>query len=135
MFWVDDLQICRADGAGGKAAVNAPQSRRFAKFEDAGHARQRLDCGGFSTAFCRGARASARFSVRIGMTREIIANVLCVRTVKRRERRAPANDFRGRGSSHGGAGGFPVSDFRKCHLLCANAALDKNRTGRCQGAW
>jgi hypothetical protein len=36
-----------------KAAVNAPPSRRFAKFKYAGHSRQRLDCGGFSTAFSR----------------------------------------------------------------------------------
>jgi hypothetical protein len=27
-----------------KAAVNAPQSKRFARFEDAGQTRQRLDC-------------------------------------------------------------------------------------------
>jgi hypothetical protein len=33
-----------------KAAVNAPQSRRFAKFGEARQSRQRLDCGGFSTA-------------------------------------------------------------------------------------
>ncbi len=37
-----------------KAAVNAPQSRRFAKFNDAGQARQRLECGGFSTALAEG---------------------------------------------------------------------------------
>jgi hypothetical protein len=35
----------------GKAAVNAPQSKRFAGFEDARQSRQRLECGGFSTAF------------------------------------------------------------------------------------
>ena len=34
-----------------KAAVNAPQSKRFAKSESAGQARERLDCGGFSAAF------------------------------------------------------------------------------------
>jgi len=34
----------------GKAAVNAPQSKRFAMFDSAGYARQRLECGGFSTA-------------------------------------------------------------------------------------
>ena len=33
-----------------KAAVNAPHSRRFAKFEDPDQSRQRLECGGFSTA-------------------------------------------------------------------------------------
>jgi hypothetical protein len=33
-----------------KAAVNAPQSRRFAYFGDDEQSRQRLDCGGFSTA-------------------------------------------------------------------------------------
>jgi hypothetical protein len=33
-----------------KAPMNAPQSRRFAKFSDAGWSRQRLKCGGFSTA-------------------------------------------------------------------------------------
>src|ERR1039457_4359525 len=43
----------------------------------------------------QGARASARFNVRMGMTLEIMASVLCDRTVKRRERRAPANDFMG----------------------------------------
>jgi hypothetical protein len=37
--------------ARGKAAVNAPQSKRFAWFEDARQSRQRLECGGFSTAF------------------------------------------------------------------------------------
>jgi hypothetical protein len=31
--------------------VNAPQSRRFAKFGDVRWSRQRLECGGFSTAF------------------------------------------------------------------------------------
>jgi hypothetical protein len=35
----------------GKAAVNAPQSRRFALCGDARWSRQRLECGGFSTAF------------------------------------------------------------------------------------
>jgi hypothetical protein len=39
-----------------KAAVNAPQSRRFAKFGEARQSRQRLDCGGFSTAFEEGRR-------------------------------------------------------------------------------
>jgi hypothetical protein len=34
----------------GKAAVNAPQSKRFAKFPASPSSRQRLDCGGFSTA-------------------------------------------------------------------------------------
>ena len=34
-----------------KAAVNAPQSRRFARLGEARQSRQRLDCGGFSTAF------------------------------------------------------------------------------------
>jgi hypothetical protein len=34
-----------------KAAVNAPQSRRFVKFGEARQSRQRLDCDGFSTAF------------------------------------------------------------------------------------
>ena len=31
--------------------MNAPQSRRFARFKSAKRSRQRLDCGGFSTAF------------------------------------------------------------------------------------
>jgi hypothetical protein len=34
-----------------KAAVNAPQSRRFARFSEARWSRQRLECGGFSAAF------------------------------------------------------------------------------------
>jgi hypothetical protein len=34
-----------------KAAVNAPHSKRFAKFTAAKQSRQRLECGGFSTAF------------------------------------------------------------------------------------
>jgi hypothetical protein len=34
-----------------KAAVNAPHSRRFAKVEASRQSRQRLECGGFSTAF------------------------------------------------------------------------------------
>ena len=34
-----------------KAAVNAPQSRRFAKFLRCWKGAKRLDCGGFSTAF------------------------------------------------------------------------------------
>ena len=33
-----------------KAAVNAPQSKRFAMFVDSWRSRERLDCGGFSTA-------------------------------------------------------------------------------------
>jgi hypothetical protein len=37
-----------------KAAVNAPQSKRFAQYENAQTTRQRLDCGGFSTAFGHG---------------------------------------------------------------------------------
>jgi hypothetical protein len=37
-----------------KAAVNAPQSRRFARFEKTPPSRQRLDCGGFSAAFEKG---------------------------------------------------------------------------------
>ena len=42
------------------AAVNAPQSRRFAKFSDVRQSRQRLDCGGFSTAFLRRLSAAGR---------------------------------------------------------------------------
>jgi hypothetical protein len=34
-------------------AVNAPQSRRFARVGEARQSRQRLDCGDFSTAFER----------------------------------------------------------------------------------
>jgi hypothetical protein len=34
-----------------KAAVNAPHSRRSARFADLAPTRQRLDCGDFSTAF------------------------------------------------------------------------------------
>ena len=37
----------------GTAAVNAPQSKRFAKFGAARQSRQRLGCGGFSPAFLR----------------------------------------------------------------------------------
>jgi hypothetical protein len=48
------LTACR------KAAVNAPQSRRFAKFEDVRQVRQRLDCGDFSTAFGRGEELNAK---------------------------------------------------------------------------
>jgi hypothetical protein len=33
--------------------VNAPQSKRFARFNDVQQSRQRLECGGFSTAFPR----------------------------------------------------------------------------------
>jgi len=36
-----------------KAAVNVPPSRRFARLADEWQSRQRLDCGTFSTAFCR----------------------------------------------------------------------------------
>ncbi len=39
--------------APGTAAVNAPHSRRFAKFEDVQQSRQRLECGDFSPAFGR----------------------------------------------------------------------------------
>jgi hypothetical protein len=35
----------------GKAAVNAPLSKRFARCGDARWLRQRLECGDFSTAF------------------------------------------------------------------------------------
>ena len=42
------------------AAVNAPQSRRFAKFGDVRQSRQRLECGGFSTAFLRRLSAAGR---------------------------------------------------------------------------
>lgn len=45
--------VCDTAALRGKAAVNAPQSRRCARFEDAGQARQRLECGGFSNAFGR----------------------------------------------------------------------------------
>ncbi len=34
-----------------KAAVNAPHSKRFARFDIARQSRQHLECGGFSTAF------------------------------------------------------------------------------------
>jgi len=37
-----------------KAAVNAPQSKRFAKCQAIRQSRQRLDCGGFSTARAAG---------------------------------------------------------------------------------
>jgi hypothetical protein len=36
-----------------KAAVNSPHSRRFAKSEALRQSRQRLDCGGFGTAFAQ----------------------------------------------------------------------------------
>jgi hypothetical protein len=36
-----------------KAAVNAPHSKRFARFASITPTRQRLDCGDFSTAFAR----------------------------------------------------------------------------------
>jgi hypothetical protein len=45
------LRLGVATRAPGKAAVNAPQSRRFARFADDGQSRQRLEWGGFSTAF------------------------------------------------------------------------------------
>jgi hypothetical protein len=41
----------REGGEGKKAAVNAPQSKRFARDGEVRWSRQRLDCGGFSTAF------------------------------------------------------------------------------------
>jgi hypothetical protein len=41
----------REGGEGKKAAVNAPQSKRFARDGEVSWSRQRLDCGGFSTAF------------------------------------------------------------------------------------
>jgi len=40
--------------SGLKAAVNAPQSKRFAQCEDAQSSRQRLDCGGFGPALTTG---------------------------------------------------------------------------------
>lgn len=43
-----------------KAAVNAPQSRRCARFELTRPSRQRLDCGAFSTA------SGTRFMGRVG---------------------------------------------------------------------
>ena len=47
-----------------KAAVNAPQSKRFAKSDDSEPSRQRLECGGFSTAI--GGRENApRFDAAI----------------------------------------------------------------------
>ena len=62
------------------------------------------------------------------MTREIMASVLCERTVKRRERRAPTDGFRGRGSSHGGAGGLPVGPAGRRR----NGAM---KGGRRQSPW
>jgi tetratricopeptide (TPR) repeat protein len=42
-----------------KAAVNAPQSRRFAKLEAPWQSHQRVECGGFSTAFAPRFRGGA----------------------------------------------------------------------------
>jgi hypothetical protein len=42
----------------GKAALEPPQSKRFARSGGASHSRQRLDCGGFSAAL--GARYPTR---------------------------------------------------------------------------
>ena len=50
----------RKSGREERAAVNAPQSRRFAKFKDACQTRQRLECGDFSTAFTCGVSASGK---------------------------------------------------------------------------
>jgi hypothetical protein len=36
---------------GAKAVLKPPQSKRFARFEGASQSQERLDCGGFSTAF------------------------------------------------------------------------------------
>jgi hypothetical protein len=35
-----------------RAALKPPQSRRYARFENRVTVATRLDCGGFSTAFC-----------------------------------------------------------------------------------
>ena len=43
-----------------KRRCTRTQSRRCAKFEDAGQARQRLDCGGFSAAFGWGEEFNAK---------------------------------------------------------------------------
>jgi hypothetical protein len=45
-----DNNILQFDGAG-KAAVNAPQPKRCRAVRGSRLSRQRLDCGGFSTAF------------------------------------------------------------------------------------
>ena len=50
-FGKHQRRLCYTTAIREKAAVNAPHSKRFAKFEDAGFTRQRLECGGFSTAF------------------------------------------------------------------------------------
>ncbi len=44
---------------GGKAVLKPPHSKRFAKFGDIRQSRQRLDCGGFSTAFGSARRPGA----------------------------------------------------------------------------
>jgi hypothetical protein len=49
----DDFWMTRKARVRAKAAVNAPQSKRFAKFAASAPTRQRLDCGGFSAAFAR----------------------------------------------------------------------------------
>src|SRR2546425_7732470 len=54
-----------------KAAVNTPQSRRFAKLEDAGQTRQHLEFGPFSTAFGRCASVT---SVARSTFREFVRN-------------------------------------------------------------
>jgi hypothetical protein len=44
--WINTLILQRT-----KAALKRPHSKRFAKFEALGAARQRLECGRFSGAF------------------------------------------------------------------------------------
>lgn len=53
-LWVADAGLncsSRNAAACGKAAVNAPQSRRCARFRDHQQSRPRLECDGFSIAF------------------------------------------------------------------------------------
>ena len=65
--------------------MNAPQSRRFARFKSAKRSRQRLDCGGFSTAFPFGL-ANLRFALQsIGMeTNQAAEHLQVIRTLMER---------------------------------------------------
>jgi len=47
------ISRCPPPFARPKAAVNAPPAKHFARFEGAWQSRQRLECGGLSTAFER----------------------------------------------------------------------------------
>jgi hypothetical protein len=117
--YVIDLNCHRKPEAGrrgmGKAAVNAPQSRRFAKFNDAGRARQRLECGGFSTAFPALQKCPLLGGYDVAPTGSRLCRGLAIRMV----------------CGAGGANGPPVANRRHGRLpICATLFVSRGEVGQ-----